>query len=111
MGYHLDPEQEDEPMKQLHQRQLTSTAVTIGTVQVTGEGKLIILMADCQTTGGYPRIAQVAAVCLPVCVQLKPGDQIRFEFISIEDAEQRLIRYIKELKLLKKWIAIKLKEQ
>ena len=110
MGYHLDPEQGDEPMKQLYQRELISTAVTMGTVQVTGEGKLIMLMADCQTTGGYPRIAQVAAVSLPVCAQLKPGDHIQFELISIEDAEQRLIAFIKELNLLKKWIVIKLKE-
>jgi antagonist of KipI len=48
-------------------------------------------MADCQTTGGYPRIAQVAAVDLPLCAQLKPGDRIYFEEISREDAEMLYI--------------------
>jgi len=110
MGYHLDSEPGSEPMKQHNQQELISTAVIMGTIQVTGEGKLILLMADCQTTGGYPRIAQVAAVSLPVCAQLKPGDHIQFKLISIEEAEQQLIGYIKELKLLKKWIALKLKE-
>ena len=68
-------------------KELLSTAVTKGTIQLTPSGQLIILMSDCQTTGGYPRVAQVAAVDLPVLAQLKPGDTIRLHHISFEEAE------------------------
>lgn len=72
-------------------KELLSTAVTPGTIQVTGSGEMILLMADCQTTGGYPRIAQVAGVDMPVCAQLKPADSITFKEISREEAEKLYI--------------------
>lgn len=68
--------------------ELLSTAVMPGTIQVTSKGEPIILMADCQTTGGYPRIAQVAAVDMPLCGQLQPGDVLSFTPISPTLAEQ-----------------------
>lgn len=68
--------------------ELLSTAVTPGTIQVTGSGSMILLMADCQTTGGYPRIARVIAADLPLCGQLRTGDHIKFEEISMEQAEK-----------------------
>lgn len=57
---------------------LLSSAVLPGTVQVPPSGQPILLMADAQTTGGYPRLAQVSANDLPVLAQCRPGDQIRF---------------------------------
>jgi len=45
-------------------------------------------MADRQTTGGYPRIAEVASVDLPLLAQLKAGDRVRFRSISIEEAQR-----------------------
>ena len=83
MGFHLDGQEITRTKKD----ELISTAVTPGTVQVTGNGHMILLMADCQTTGGYPRIAQVASVDLPLCGQLKPGDTIYFKEISRREAE------------------------
>ena len=83
MGYQLKAD----PLSLNEHKELLSTAVTKGTVQLTPSGQLIILMSDCQTTGGYPRVAQVAAVDLPVLAQLKPGDKIRFNNISFEQAE------------------------
>jgi antagonist of KipI len=83
MGYHL----EGASLNRLVKKELLSTAVTPGTIQVTGNGSLVLLMADCQTTGGYPRIAQVAAVDLPLCGQLSPGDEIYFKEISRHEAE------------------------
>lgn len=80
--------------------ELLSTAVCPGTIQVTGNGEMILLMADCQTTGGYPRIGQVAAVDLPLCAQLKPNDSIHFTEISRDDAE---ILYIEQEKALEKF--------
>ena len=72
--------------------ELVSASVTKGTVQLTPEGNLIILMADGQTTGGYPRIAQVAAVDLPRCAQLQIGAQIQFQLISFAEAEDLFLR-------------------
>lgn len=74
-------------IQQKEKRELLSTAVTTGTIQITTGGQPIILMADCQTTGGYPRIGQVAAIDIPVCAQLRPGEQITFTIIAIEEAE------------------------
>jgi antagonist of KipI len=47
-----------------------------------------LLMADHQTTGGYPRIGEVATVDLPLVAQLKPGDRLRFRAISFDDAQR-----------------------
>jgi antagonist of KipI len=95
MGYRL----EGPRVQRINQSELLSTAVTMGTIQVTGNGDLILLMADCQTTGGYPRIAQVASADLPLCGQLKTGDQIFFKAISRADAEMLYIE--REENLLK----------
>jgi antagonist of KipI len=96
MGYHLEGAAIERTVKD----ELLSTAVTPGTIQVTGNGSMVILMADCQTTGGYPRIAQVAAVDLPLCGQLKPGDAIYFKEISHDEAEMLYIEREKQLQRL-----------
>ncbi|PPL00192.1 biotin-dependent carboxyltransferase family protein [Parapedobacter indicus] len=96
MGYRL----EGPPMRSRTKRELLSTAVVPGTVQVTGDGKLILLMADSQTTGGYPRIAQIAAVDMPLCAQFKPGDEIFFREISRNDAEKLYLHQEERLKKL-----------
>jgi len=94
-------------IKRSKQQELISTAVAPGTIQVTGDGKLMLLMADCQTTGGYPRIGQVAAADLPICAQLKPGDKIYFEEISRKDAEKLYLQQEKNFIELKASIANK----
>ena len=88
MGYQLL----GKPLQRCVEGELLSTAVTPGTIQVTNNGDLILLMADCQTTGGYPRVAQVAAVDLPLCAQLKPGDAISFKEISWKEAEKLYVQ-------------------
>jgi antagonist of KipI len=93
MGYQL----EGAMINRIVNDELLSTAVTPGTIQVTGSGSLVLLMADCQTTGGYPRIAQVAAVDLPLCGQLKPGDSIYFKEISRQEAETMYIEREKQM--------------
>ncbi|GAC1313522.1 MAG: 5-oxoprolinase subunit PxpC [Mucilaginibacter sp.] len=93
MGYHL----EGPAMSRSNEQELLSTAVTPGTIQVTGNGGLVLLMADCQTTGGYPRIAQVAAVDMPLCGQLQPGDTLYFNEISWNEAERLYIEQEKHL--------------
>ena len=68
-------------------RQMISEATTFGTIQVPAGGQPIVLMADTQTTGGYPKIAYVASVDLPLLAQMVPGDHVRFESIKLENAQ------------------------
>lgn len=77
--------------------ELLSSAVLPGCIQVPHSGEIIMLMADCQATGGYPRIAQVALVDLPLCGQIKPGDAITFALISADEAEQLYVQQINGL--------------
>jgi antagonist of KipI len=87
MGYRL----QGPPLLLANQPELLSSAVAFGTVQLTPNGQCIILMADHQTTGGYPRILSVAAEQLPKLAQVAPGGLIQFRLISPEEAEENLI--------------------
>ena len=87
--------------------ELISTAVTFGTVQVPPEGTPIVLMADHQTTGGYPRILQVVRVDLPILAQVVPGQTIGFEEVSLEEAQQLYIRQEQHLIQLARAIHLK----
>jgi antagonist of KipI len=82
MGYRLDGTELSlqEPLE------LLSEGTVFGTVQLPPGGMPIVLMADAQTTGGYPRIAEVATADLPLVAQLKPGDRLRFRLVSLEEA-------------------------
>ncbi|MBI2454673.1 MAG: 5-oxoprolinase subunit PxpB [candidate division NC10 bacterium] len=57
-----------------------------GGVQVPGDGKPIILLADRQTTGGYPKIATVIGADISLVAQSRPGDALRFRAISVKEA-------------------------
>src|SRR6185436_5223214 len=70
---------------------LLSEAVAPGTVQVPPNGKPILLLNGCQTIGGYPKIAHVITVDLPVATQLCPGDQVRFAEVSLAAAHSLLL--------------------
>jgi antagonist of KipI len=66
--------------------------VTPGTIQVPPSGEPIILLPDCQTIGGYPKLAHVITVDLPIAAQLRPGDDVRFEEVSLGDAHRLLLQ-------------------
>ncbi len=70
---------------------LVSEAVAPGTIQVPPNGKPILLLGDCQTIGGYPKIAHVIAVDLAIAAQLRGGDEVRFREASLAEACQRLL--------------------
>ena len=70
---------------------LISTGLPMGSLQVTPSGQPIILMADHQTTGGYPRIATVISADLPMLGQLAPSSWIEFETCDLESALTALI--------------------
>lgn len=85
----------------LESKEMLSSAVTLGTIQLLPNGQMIVLMADHQTSGGYPRIANVIAADLPVLAQLGPGDKVGFHLVSVEEAEDLLMTFEKELCFLK----------
>ncbi|MFL6590564.1 MAG: biotin-dependent carboxyltransferase family protein [Chthoniobacterales bacterium] len=66
---------------------LLSEAVTPGTIQVPPNGKPILLLGDCQTIGGYPKIAHVITVDMPLAAQLSPGHTVRFQEVSLAEAQ------------------------
>jgi allophanate hydrolase subunit 2 len=70
----------------------------LGSIQVPGHGLPIILLADRQTTGGYPKIATAISVDVYDLGQAKPGDRIRFSPISVIDAHEIRKRYEKRMK-------------
>ena len=67
---------------------IVSDGVATGAIQVPGTGKPIVLLADHQTTGGYPKIATVISADLPSLGRRKPNQEIRFEAIEVEAAER-----------------------
>ena len=76
---------------------LVSEAVAPGTVQVPPSGQPILLLGDCQTIGGYPKIAHVITVDLSIAAQLRPGDTVRFQEISLPEAHRLLFEREQEL--------------
>jgi len=64
-----------------HSRSMLTSATLPGTVQITPSGKLIILMKDGQTTGGYPRILQLSDMAISILAQKKYGDTISFKLV------------------------------
>ena len=69
---------------------LLSEPTCLGTVQAPGDGSVIVLMADHQTTGGYPKIAEVAGADVPLLSQVAPGGALRFARCSVDEARAAL---------------------
>jgi biotin-dependent carboxylase-like uncharacterized protein len=67
---------------------IISDGTLAGAVQVPGNGQPTILMADCQTTGGYPKIATVTSFDLPLIAQLAPRGRVRFQAVSLVQARE-----------------------
>lgn len=67
-----------------------SDGTAMGALQVPSDGQPILLMADRQTTGGYPKIAVVSSADLPLAAQLTPGDRINFILCTLAQAQTLL---------------------
>ncbi|MCG7344148.1 biotin-dependent carboxyltransferase family protein [Sporosarcina sp. ACRSL] len=106
MGCHLES---DKQLQLTNQKELLSEAVAFGTLQVPPSGKPMILLADRQTTGGYPKIGQVMSADFSVLAQMKPTDQIQFRYIEVEQAEQALLQQHKVFQQIKQAVAYRLK--
>jgi antagonist of KipI len=93
MGVRLDgPE-----LKREDEVDLISEAVAPGTIQVPPSGKPILLLGDCQTIGGYPKIVHVITVGLGIAAQLRGGDRVRFSEVSLADAHRLLLERERDL--------------
>lgn len=96
MGLRLDSET---PLS-INAPSTLSEPVSIGTVQLPPEGKPIVLLADAQTIGGYPRIGHVPSADLPRLAQLAPNDRLRFVPHNEAQALQRLQQLDRHLQRL-----------
>ncbi len=88
---------------------LISEAVVPGTVQVPPSGQPILLLGDCQTIGGYPKIAQVITVDLGMAAQVRAGDRVRFLEVSFGDAHQLFLQRERSLERFR--IGLSLRDQ
>ena len=66
---------------------IVSDGIVNGSIQVPGHGRPLILLADRHTTGGYPKIATVISADLGRLAQVRPGETIRFEAVTVEAAQ------------------------
>jgi biotin-dependent carboxylase-like uncharacterized protein len=84
MGMRLD----GPPLRHRRGWDIVSDAIASGSIQVPGSGQPILLLADHQTTGGYPKIATVISADLPRLGRRRPGDPLRFVSVELEAAEE-----------------------
>ncbi len=82
--------------------ELLSHAVAPGLLQLPPSGQPILLGADAQTTGGYPRLGQLAAAELWKLAQLRPGDTLQFAPLDLDSARRLLVEQQRELVLLRR---------
>jgi allophanate hydrolase subunit 2 len=83
MGYRL----EGPRLVRITPVDILSEPTCLGTVQVPNDGAPIALMVDHQTTGGYPKIAEIAGADIPGLAQLAPGASVRFVKCSVDEAD------------------------
>lgn len=83
MGYRL----QGPKLERIDDAEPISDYVAVGSIQVPGDGQPIVLMADCQVTGGYPKIGVVISVDIAYLAHKKPGDRIAFQPVELEEAQ------------------------
>ena len=105
MGYRL----KGRPLKLSEEVPVISSGVSFGTVQLLPSGQLAVLMADHQTTGGYPAVAYIHSAFLPRLAQMRPGDRLRFRRSDTGTAEQSWLRQQVYLQHVREACADKLK--
>jgi antagonist of KipI len=87
MGYRLAGSK----LELREKKEMISSAVTFGTIQVPPDGNPIVLMADRQTTGGYPKIGQVASTDLSLLAQVNLGGKVRFRPVTLREAQKQYV--------------------
>lgn len=102
MGYRLNGPK----LELVNNHELISEGVSFGSIQVPKNGEPIALLADRQTVGGYPKIAQIASVDFPIIAQKRPGETVTFSEISIEQSQRLFIQQEQKIKQLKRAIQL-----
>ena len=80
---------------------IISDGIAFGAIQVPSSGQPIIMLGDRQTTGGYTKIANVISADFRILAQLKQGDKVRFEMVSVKAAQDALLTQRAALKTIR----------
>ena len=99
-GYRL----EGAPVEMKKLGSIVSDGIANGAVQIPPNQKPIVLLAERQSTGGYAKIANVITVDLPKIGQAMPGSRIRFQAVTVEEAEQLMMQEEADLKRIEQAI-------
>ncbi|HZR01801.1 MAG TPA: biotin-dependent carboxyltransferase family protein [Burkholderiales bacterium] len=94
----------------LHPRdpvEVISAAVTFGTIQIPPDGEPIVLMANRQTTGGYPRLGEVVSADLSLLAQLPPGAEVRFQVVDLATAHAASMARERDFALMREALALR----
>lgn len=102
MGYRLD----GPALLRQDTVELISEAMSFGTIQVPSDGLPIVLMAERHSAGGYPKIAHVISVDLPLLAQLAPQQHVRFKLINLEAAQSLYLQREKTLAQLRQTLGV-----
>jgi antagonist of KipI len=94
-------------LKRTEDVDLVSEAVAPGTIQIPPGGKPIVLLGDCQTIGGYPKIAHVITVDLPVAAQLRANDRVQFREAGLADAHRLLLERERDLRYFRNGLSLR----
>ncbi|MEN6565072.1 MAG: biotin-dependent carboxyltransferase family protein [Veillonellales bacterium] len=105
MGYRLS----GPTMKLKAPLEMVSEGIVLGTVQVPPDGNPIVLVADRHSVGGYPKIAQVIMADIPVLAQIKPGEKIQLQEVSLEEAENIYLENEKRIQTIKTAIHLQIR--
>jgi biotin-dependent carboxylase-like uncharacterized protein len=101
MGYRL----EGRALQHAGSAEIISDATPLGVLQVPSSGQPVLLMADRQTTGGYPKVATVISADIGIAGQLGPGDAVSFEVCTLQDAYSALIALERSLMAIEAAVA------
>ncbi|MGK2861489.1 MAG: biotin-dependent carboxyltransferase family protein [Chitinophagaceae bacterium] len=104
MGYQLS----GDPLLMNKKEEVVSSGVDFGTIQLLPDGQLIVLMADHQTTGGYPRIGHVISAHHNILAQMKPGSAIQFRMTDLLTAEELFLNQEQHLMQLQNACAFRM---
>ncbi len=96
MAMHLDGPK----LEHIAGHDIVSDGIALGSIQVPGHGRPIVLMADRQTTGGYPKVATVISADLPALGRSRIGDKISFQEASVEEAQQLRRTLLQEIEAI-----------
>jgi antagonist of KipI len=102
MGYRLD----GPALQRGDSVELISEAMSFGTIQVPADGQPIVLMAERHSAGGYPKIAHVISVDLPLMAQLAPQQQVRFERVQLQAAQTLYLQRERQLAELRQALGV-----